>query len=187
MTVENMILGNVETFKELCEKFVENADCIEASYDVSPDNMGVEFYETLVLRINTDFQMQFFYNDKGRMNVYIESQIDGKLAEIEICDGAECDTRLYMSKYINFKQLEKDGYSLSKVGTIFKPVKTETITQSVARIEENIYNIDYDALSDYLKGIRDFMNLLNGTENNKQIADYIISELRQYDDFELPF
>ena len=37
------------------------------------------------------------------------------------------------------------------------------------------------------KGIRDFMNLLNGTENNKEIADYIISELRQYDNFELPF
>lgn len=183
MTVENMLTGNAEIFKELCEHFIENSDCIDASYDVLPSGN----VESLVLNIGTDYRMDFSKDAHDKMSVYVESQITGKTAQMIICDGAICDTRLYMSKYINFKELEKDGYTLEAVGKPFKPVKLETITQSVARIEENIYNIDYDALSDYLKGIRDFMNLLNGTENNKEIADYIISELRQYDNFELPF
>lgn len=55
----------------------------------------------------------------------------------------------------------------------------ETITQSIARIEQNIYTLPYDDLDDYLKGIRDFMNLLNGEESNKDIADEVIEQLRK--------
>ena len=188
MAVENMLFGSLENFKEICNQYITDRDCIDASYDVVRDKTGVEYVEALVLRIGTDFQMYFQYDANGRMNVYVENQIDGKTAEIMICDGAECDTKLYMGKYINFAELEKSGYKLEEVGKQFKPLKClETITQSVARIEENIYNIDYDELPDYLKGIRDFVNLLNGTENNKEIADSIINQLRQLDNFELPF
>lgn len=183
MTVENMTFGTLETFKEICNQFVMDADCIDASYDIMPDNR----IDSLTLRIGTDFQM-IFKCSTGKMSVYVENQINGQYAEMIICDGAVCDTRLYMSKYINFKELEKSGYNLDAIDKQFKPVKLETITQSVARIEENIYNIDYDALSEYLKGIRDFMNLLNGTENNKEIADYILAELNEYNnDSEIPF
>lgn len=40
---------------------------------------------------------------------------------------------------------------------------TSTI-QQIARIERVIYTIEYDKLPDYLQGIRDMINLLNGWE-----------------------
>ena len=46
----------------------------------------------------------------------------------------------------------------------------ETITQSIARIEQHIYSSPYDDLTDYLQGVRDMLNLINGEENNKEIA-----------------
>ncbi len=49
----------------------------------------------------------------------------------------------------------------------------ETITQSLARIEEQIYTFPYDA-DEYLQGVRDMMNLINGQEDNKEVADNIL-------------
>ena len=50
----------------------------------------------------------------------------------------------------------------------------ETIIQSLKRIEDKIYTIPYDELSDYLKGIRDMVNLVNGEEPSDEVADDII-------------
>lgn len=55
----------------------------------------------------------------------------------------------------------------------------ETITQSIARIERRIYSSPYDDLTDYLQGVRDMLNLINGEENNKEIADAVLQSLSQ--------
>ena len=55
----------------------------------------------------------------------------------------------------------------------------ETITQSVARIEQHIYSLPYDDLTEYLQGVRDMLNLVNGEENNKEVTDTIIQSLLQ--------
>lgn len=54
----------------------------------------------------------------------------------------------------------------------------ETIIQSLKRIEDIIYSIEYDNLSDYLKGVRDIINIVNGTEYNVRITDYVIERIR---------
>lgn len=53
----------------------------------------------------------------------------------------------------------------------------ETISQSAARIEQHIYSLSYDDLTEYLQGVRDMLNLINGEENNKEVADTIIQSL----------
>ena len=40
--------------------------------------------------------------------------------------------------------------------------------KSIKKIEKEIYSHAYDDLSDYGKGIRDFCNYLNGSEEIKQ-------------------
>ena len=51
----------------------------------------------------------------------------------------------------------------------------KTITQSLARVEKEIYTLPYDDLTPYLQGVRDMMNLINGEENSEEVADTILS------------
>lgn len=64
----------------------------------------------------------------------------------------------------------------------------ETILQSLGKIEYTIYKLPYDQLSDYLKGVRDMINLLNGEENATEILDYVLEQMaKQQLEYELPF
>ena len=66
--------------------------------------------------------------------------------------------------------------------------KQETIIQSLKRIEIYIYSLPYDELSYYLQGIRDMINLVNGEEYGKEIADLIIDKINKLNiEYELPF
>lgn len=61
-----------------------------------------------------------------------------------------------------------------------------TIIQQLKRIEQVIYTVEYDKLPDYLQGIRDMINLLNGDEQQERnLADTIEQEIKiiggQYD------
>ena len=51
----------------------------------------------------------------------------------------------------------------------------KTITQSLARVEKEIYTLPYDDLTPYLQGVRDMMNLINGEENSEEVANTILS------------
>lgn len=64
--------------------------------------------------------------------------------------------------------------------------KQETILQSLNKIEKTIYSIPYDKLTDYLKGVRDMMNMLNSEEDNASIADFIIEHIENLTN-EIPF
>ena len=64
--------------------------------------------------------------------------------------------------------------------------KQETILQSLRRIERVIYSLPYDELTDYLKGVRDIINLISGEEDNVGIADFIIDNLNHLTN-EIPF
>lgn len=57
--------------------------------------------------------------------------------------------------------------------------KQETIIQSLARIENVIYSKSYDELSNYLKGVRDMINMFNGEESSESVASYIIEQIRE--------
>ena len=66
--------------------------------------------------------------------------------------------------------------------------KQETILQSLRRIERVIYSLPYDELTDYLKGVRDMINLINGEENSYSVANYIIERIDEAKlEYELPF
>ena len=56
-------------------------------------------------------------------------------------------------------------------------MKHETILQSLAKIEYTIYKLPYDQLSDYLKGVRDMINMLNGEENPSEILDHVLEQM----------
>lgn len=50
----------------------------------------------------------------------------------------------------------------------------KTVIEQLKIISDYIYSEPYDDLTDYLKGIRDMMNLLNGREQNyEQLCDDI--------------
>jgi hypothetical protein len=67
-------------------------------------------------------------------------------------------------------------------------MKQETILQSLAKIEYIIYQLPYDDLSEYLQGVRDMMNLINGEEPNVDIANNILEQVvKQKVECELPF
>ena len=55
--------------------------------------------------------------------------------------------------------------------------KQETTLQSLARIEYLIYKLPYNELNDYLKGVRDMVNLINGEKSNIDIASHIIEQV----------
>lgn len=66
--------------------------------------------------------------------------------------------------------------------------KQETIIQSLKRIEDNIYSLPFDELTDYLRGVRDMINLINGEESSKSVADFIIERIDETKlEYELPF
>ena len=50
----------------------------------------------------------------------------------------------------------------------------ETMTQSLARVEKEIYTLPYDDLTPYLQGVRDMLNLINGEEKSEEVADTIL-------------
>lgn len=67
-------------------------------------------------------------------------------------------------------------------------MKQETVTQALAKIEYTIYRLPYDQLSDYLKGVRDMINMLNGEENPTEILDHVLEQMvKQQLEYELPF
>lgn len=51
---------------------------------------------------------------------------------------------------------------------------SETILQSLKRVEDIIYSLPYDDLSEYLQGVRDVINMINGEEYSQEVADVII-------------
>lgn len=52
------------------------------------------------------------------------------------------------------------------------------INRLIGQIEEQIYTLDYDDSSDYLKGVRDFLNLIKGYEDSESITEYILEQIR---------
>lgn len=46
-------------------------------------------------------------------------------------------------------------------------------------VESFIYNVPYDKLDDYLKGVRDMVNLVNASEDSESIAKYILEQINQ--------
>lgn len=67
-------------------------------------------------------------------------------------------------------------------------MKQETILQSLAKIEYLIYQLPYNELNDYLKGVRDMMNLINGEESNADIANHVLEQVAEQQlEYELPF
>lgn len=61
-------------------------------------------------------------------------------------------------------------------------MKQETILQSLRRIESIIYTIPYDELTDYLKGIRDMINMLNGEESSCCVVSHIIEKVEELEE-----
>lgn len=55
----------------------------------------------------------------------------------------------------------------------------ETILQSLKRIEDIIYTEAYDDLTEYLQGVRDMINLINGEEPCDEVADTIIENFKE--------
>ena len=55
----------------------------------------------------------------------------------------------------------------------------ETILQSLKRIEDIIYTEPYDDLTDYLQGVRDMINLINGEEPSDEVADTILENFNK--------
>lgn len=59
----------------------------------------------------------------------------------------------------------------------------ETILQSLTRIENEIYSVPYDDLTDYLQGVRDMINLVNGEEPSMEVADTILDNLKRLESY----
>ena len=53
----------------------------------------------------------------------------------------------------------------------------QNIDMLVKRIEKELYKLDYDDLSDYLKGVRDFINLIKEYEDSESITEYILEQI----------
>ena len=60
-----------------------------------------------------------------------------------------------------------------------------TIIRQLDKIADYIYQVPYEYLTDYLKGIRDMINLLNGEEQGEIPVFTAIDEI--YTDLEVPF
>lgn len=65
----------------------------------------------------------------------------------------------------------------------------KTIIEQISAIKDYIYQVPYDELTDYLKGIRDMTNLLNGEEQGEiPLCDTVFTAVDEiYTDLELPF
>ena len=55
--------------------------------------------------------------------------------------------------------------------------KQETILQSLARIEYLINKLQYEDLNEYLQGVRDVIELMNGEKSNTDIVSHIIEQI----------
>ena len=55
--------------------------------------------------------------------------------------------------------------------------KQETILQSLAKIEYLICHLQEDDLSEYLQGIRDMVNLINGEKPSADITSHILKQV----------
>ena len=55
--------------------------------------------------------------------------------------------------------------------------KQETILQSLARIEYLIHKLQYEDLSEYLQGVRDMIELMNGEKSNTDITSHILEQV----------
>ena len=64
-----------------------------------------------------------------------------------------------------------------------------TIIRQLDKIAYYVYAVPYDGLTDYLKGIRDMINLLNGEEQGEiPLCDTVFTAIDEiYTDLELPF
>lgn len=56
---------------------------------------------------------------------------------------------------------------------------SKTIIQTLKSIEDLIYTFDYDAMPEYLQGVRDLLNIVNGTEDNEGVEETIIDECQK--------
>ena len=55
--------------------------------------------------------------------------------------------------------------------------KQETILQSLAKIEYLIYKLQYEELNEYLQGVRDIIELMNGEKSNVDITSHIVEQV----------
>ena len=55
--------------------------------------------------------------------------------------------------------------------------KQETILQSLANIQYLIYKLQYEDLNEYLQGVRDIIELMNGQKSNTDITSYILEQV----------
>ena len=55
--------------------------------------------------------------------------------------------------------------------------KQETILQSLAKIEYLIYKLQYEDLNEYLQGVRDIIELMNGEKSNVDVASHIVEQV----------
>ena len=64
-----------------------------------------------------------------------------------------------------------------------------TIIRQLDKIADYVYVVPYDELTDYLKGIRDMINLLNGEEQGEiPLCDTFFTAIDEiYTDLEVPF
>ena len=56
-------------------------------------------------------------------------------------------------------------------------MQQETILHSLARIEYLIYKLQYEDLNEYLQGVRDMIELMNGEKSNVDIASHILEQV----------
>ena len=68
----------------------------------------------------------------------------------------------------------------------------KTIIEQISAIKDYIYQVPYDELTDYLKGIRDMINLVNGEEQDgKELSETVYNAVHEiYDELceeEIPF
>ena len=53
----------------------------------------------------------------------------------------------------------------------------ETILKSLNKIEYLIYKLQYEDLNEYLQGVRDVIELMNGKKSNIDITSHIIEQV----------
>ncbi len=51
--------------------------------------------------------------------------------------------------------------------------------QCMAEVDKILYEFDYDEITDYLRGVRDTLNLINQLGEPREIAKYIINECKK--------
>lgn len=57
-----------------------------------------------------------------------------------------------------------------------------TIIRQLDKIADYVYQVPYDELTDYLKGIRDMINLLNGEEQGEiPLCDTVLEVLQDFE------